>query len=342
MTMNDNEYKEMVKTSGRISRQALTVLRSLQLPNIPPCYHVAYEFCENTDGAIKKRIDALEGNPKEVLNDVQHIYFDLVATPQEMELLKFSQRFHQLAKTTAKSLKNGENQLKGYADYLKEIKPFLVDASNEKVLDVTSLLIKETEAVHKHAKELQGKLNEAGEKIEKLQMEHSRYREQANRDPLTSVLNRAGLEEAFDALKTEENSFPISVLLIDIDQFKQFNDEYGHLVGDSVLKVVSSTLRKNIKGVDIICRFGGEEFLILLLNTSHKNALLVAEKLRDLVEKLRIKRRNSNDVLRATTISIGVSELNQHEPLMEAIDDADKALFNAKDKGRNCIVGKTR
>jgi len=341
MTMNDKDYKEMVKTSGRISRQALTVLRSLQLPNIPPCYHVAYEFCENSDATIKKRLDALKGNPKEALNDVQHIYFDLIASPQETELLKFSQRFHQLAKTTSTSLKDGENQLKGYAAYLKEIKPFLVDASTEKVLDVTSLLIKETEAVHKHAKKLEGELNEASEKIEKLQLEHSRYREQANRDPLTGVLNRAGLEEAFDDLKTEENSFPISVVLIDIDQFKQFNDEYGHLVGDSVLKVVSSTLRKNIKGVDVICRFGGEEFLILLLNTSHKNALVVAEKLRDLIEKLRIKRRNSDEVLKGTTISVGVSELDLHEPLMEAIDDADKALFKAKDKGRNCIVGKT-
>ena len=150
------------------------------------------------------------------------------------------------------------------------------------------------------------------------------------------------MEEAFENLKTEESCFPISVLLADIDQFKQFNDKYGHLVGDSVLKVVSSTLRKNIKGVDIICRFGGEEFLILLLNTSQKNAMSVAEKLRVLVEKLRIKRRNSDEFLKGITICIGVSELNKDEPLMEAIDEADKALFNAKDKGRNCIVSKNK
>ena len=340
--MNDNDYKEMVKTSGRISRQALTVLRNLQLPNIPPCYHVAYEFCQNSDGPITERIDALEGNPEDVLNDVQHIYFDLIASPQEMELLNFSQRFHQLAKTTASSIKDGESQLKAYAAYLKEIKPFLTDASSDKVLDVTSLLIKETEAIHNHAKKLEEKLNGAGEKIEKLQIEHSRYREQANRDPLTGVLNRAGLEEAFDSLKTEENCFPISVLLIDIDQFKKFNDKYGHLVGDSVLKVVSNTLRKNIKGVDIICRFGGEEFLIILLNTGQKNAEVVAEKLRVLIEKLRIKRRNSDEYLKGITISIGITELNKDEPLMEAVDDADKALFNAKDKGRNRIVSKNR
>ncbi len=340
MAMNDAEYKEMVKVSGRISRQALTVLRSLQLPNIPPCYHVAYEFCEDSDGPLKKKIDALEGSPSDVLRDVQHIYFDLVASPQEMELLKFSRRFHQLAKVTATSVQDGQTQLKEYASYLQKIKPYLINGSSEKVLDVTTLLIKETEAVHQYAKELEERLNEAGQKIEILQKEHSRYREQANRDPLTSVLNRAGLEEAFDNIKADPDCFPVSVLLTDIDQFKQFNDEYGHLVGDSVIRVVSSTLRKNLKGVDIICRFGGEEFLILLLNTSHKNALVVAEKLRALIEKLRIKKRNSNEYLKQTTISIGVSELCKDGSLIEAIDQADQALFDAKHEGRNCIVGK--
>lgn len=337
--MNDTEYKEMVKTSGRISRQALTVLRNLQLPNIPPCYHVAYEFCEDANSSLKTKIKSLKGEPTEVLNNIQHIYLDLIASPQELELLKFSQRFHQLAQTTATSVKNGQNQLKEYATYLNEIKPFLMNGSSEEVLDVITLLIKETEAVHLHAKEMEDKLNEAGKKIEKLQREHSKYREQANRDPLTSVLNRAGLEEAFNSLDTESSCFPISVLLADIDKFKQFNDEYGHLVGDSVLKVVCSTLKKNIKGIDMICRFGGEEFLILLLNTNQKNAEVVAEKLRDLIEKLRIKRRNSHEFLRPTTVSIGISELGENNSLMEAIDEADKALFIAKKKGRNRIIG---
>ncbi len=338
--MNGDEYKEMVKASGRISRQALTILRNLQLPNIPPCYHVAYEFCEDSNGPLKNKVNALKGSPSEVLCDIQHIYFDLIASPHELELLKFSQRFHQLAKTTTASVKDGENQLKEYAAYLNEVKPFLTDASGEKVLDVTTLIIKETEAVHQHAKELEKKLNEAANKIEILKNEHSRYREQANRDPLTNVFNRAGLEEAFDNIKMVENYFPVAVLLADIDHFKLFNDEYGHLVGDSVLKVVSNALRKNIKGVDIICRFGGEEFLILLLNTNKENAFIVAENLRELIGKLRIKRRNSDDFLKTTTISIGVSELNKDDPLMEAVDQADQALFIAKNKGRNCIVGK--
>ncbi len=338
--MNDVEYKEMVKSSGRISRQALTVLRNMQLPNIPPCYHVAYEFCQDSNKALNNKLQSLKGNPPDMLSDVQNIYFELIASPHELQLLKFSKRFHQLAKTTATSVRDGENQLKEYATYLQEVKPHLTNDSGEKVLDVTTLLIKETEALHQYAKNLEEQLTEACQKIEKLQSEHLRYREQANRDPLTSMLNRTGLEEAFENIKKKGNCFPISMLLIDIDNFKQFNDEYGHLVGDSVLKVMSNTLRKNIKVVDPICRYGGEEFLILLLNTPLKNGLAVADKLRELVKKLRIKPRNSNDYLEVSTISVGVTELNQRNSLMEKIEEVGQALFKAKEKGGNCVTAK--
>lgn len=243
-----------------------------------------------------------------------------------------------MAKSTANSVKDGQNQLENYASYLKEVKPFLVSGSENEILDVTTLLIKETEAVHLYAKELEEKLLNASNKIENLQNEHSKFREQANRDPLTGALNRAGLKEEFEKIEQQSDIYPISVILADIDNFKQFNDQYGHLVGDNVLKVVSSTLRKNIKGIDLISRFGGEEFLILLLNTQPKDAVLVADKLRMLIEKLRIKHRKTDEYLQQTTISLGISELNDNQSLLEAIDIADKALYNAKERGRNRVV----
>lgn len=336
--MKNHSYKDMIKSSGRTSRQALTVLRNLQLPNIPPCYHVAYELCEGTDSKLQQQFSELSGDPTDILNDVQSIYYDLVALPQERELIQFSQRFHQLAQSMATSVKGGGNQLRDYANYLKDIKPFLKIGSDDEILDVTTLLIKETEAVHRYATELEDELKNASKHIDKLQEQYTRCREQSNRDHLTGTLNRSGLESAYEEIKMQEEFFPLSVLLVDIDRFKLFNDEYGHLVGDSVLKVIGSTLRKNIKGVDIISRFGGEEFIILLLNTGSTGASIVAEKLRKLVEDLRIKRRNSNEYLKTSTISIGISQLGTGGVLLDAIDEADKALYKAKDLGRNQVI----
>lgn len=336
--MEDKTYKEMVKYSGRVSRQALTVLRSLELPNIPSCFHVAYDFCEGSSETLKKEIENLSGTPSDKLNDVQDIYYNLVALPEELEMIKFSRRFHQMAKSTASIMHDGQNQLKMYANYLKEIRPFLESGTEDEILDVTTLLIKETKAVHIYAKELEHKLDRSASEIDNMKIEHSKFREQANRDPLTGMLNRAGLDDAFNNISEDPENFPVSILLTDIDGFKLFNDKYGHLVGDSVLKVVSDTLSKNIKGVDIISRFGGEEFLILLLKTEPENAITVANHLRKLIEKLKIKHRKSAEILQQTTISIGISKLQESESLLEAIDVADKALYTAKHNQKNCVV----
>ncbi len=128
----------------------------------------------------------------------------------------------------------------------------------------------------------------------------------------------------------------LSLLMLDIDNFKKVNDTYGHLVGDMVLKEIASTIQKTIRHVDIPARYGGEEFTIILPETSAFNALIIAERLRQRISEIEVKV-DDNTVIHPT-ISIGVAEYpNAAEGIKELIDWTDKALYESKENGKNCI-----
>lgn len=126
--------------------------------------------------------------------------------------------------------------------------------------------------------------------------------------------------------------------MADIDFFKRFNDTHGHLLGDSILRVVSHTLSSNLKDSDLVARYGGEEFIIILLKTPRNEALLVAERLRGKIESLVNNDDNDNEnTLNKITISVGVSEIEFGQSFGVALSHADEALYRSKSAGRNCV-----
>ncbi|MBI2339185.1 MAG: diguanylate cyclase [Deltaproteobacteria bacterium] len=161
-------------------------------------------------------------------------------------------------------------------------------------------------------------------------------------DELTGIYNRRHFQQVLHMEWKRATRFirPIAVLMIDVDYFKRFNDRYGHLKGDQALKGLARLLLENLREVDTVARFGGEEFVVLLADTRHKDALSVAEKLRRLVEErspLFIGQDSSTNPL---TVSIGVSAFpDTATGEEELISTADIALYRAKDKGRNRVVG---
>ena len=179
-------------------------------------------------------------------------------------------------------------------------------------------------------------LNNANKKLEEAQ---NKLTEQANHDYLTNLYNRRYFNEVaqgfLQVAKREGNN--VSVLMLDIDKFKGINDSYGHLIGDEVIKVLSAILIDNTRAADIVSRFGGEEFAILLPSTDGRGAFAIAEKLRCVVENntIRIEKYNIK-----FTISIGISSINYHNDnhISEALNRADKALYEAKENGRNRTV----
>lgn len=170
-------------------------------------------------------------------------------------------------------------------------------------------------------------------------IQNARYYEQARRladvDGLTGVYNRRILEHrlAQELERAARYRSTLALIMVDIDHFKRLNDEYGHLAGDQVLREAASLFARKLRKVDVVCRYGGEEFALLVPGTTGMNAVGVAEKLRRAVEKMSFP-----GVPRRVTISLGVADYPRHGRTREQLlDAADSALYAAKQAGRNRV-----
>jgi diguanylate cyclase (GGDEF)-like protein len=156
----------------------------------------------------------------------------------------------------------------------------------------------------------------------------------ATSDGLTGLYNRRYLDTSLanELARSQRYGHDMSIIMFDVDHFKQFNDEHGHDQGDRVLQLMSRIVKGQIRTLDIPCRYGGEEFLIILPETNHEYAMGIAERLRKKIEETPLDGLN-------VTVSIGVASYPAIvvENYQEFIEAADKALYEAKNAGRNCV-----
>jgi len=229
--------------------------------------------------------------------------------------------------------KEEEHIFKGYelgaVDYL--YKPI----SNEILKSKVKVFVK----LNEQTKIIEEKTRALEAKITQLEIVEKKLNHLVRIDELTGVFNRRAFEEIFDLEweRTIRSRDDFSALMIDIDNFKNFNDTYGHLKGDECLKDVAKTIEKTLKRVtDEVARLGGEEFIVLLPETDSEGAKIIAEEIRENVEGLQIfnKGVNTSDFV---TVSIGVSSVvpTKFIEKKEFIDYADKALYIAKKNGKN-------
>ncbi|WP_455757384.1 GGDEF domain-containing protein [Sulfurimonas sp.] len=192
-------------------------------------------------------------------------------------------------------------------------------------------------------KDAQSKLIDTHVKLTKqtkaLEEAQKKLKEQANRDPLTNMHNRRYFSEISEKIIsiTKRSKDPLSLIMIDIDNFKKINDTYGHNVGDEVIKLLANELASTIRQSDVAARFGGEEFAIILPNTDATNAFIFADKLRENIENISYK--DKKDTIKFT-VSIGVDEFNHENDnnVSASLNRADKALYEAKTTGKNKVL----
>lgn len=158
----------------------------------------------------------------------------------------------------------------------------------------------------------------------------------ALRDPLTGVNNRAAMNSAIirEIELARRHDTPLSLIALDIDRFKQINDEYGHTAGDYILKSVAERISDCIRSSDMLFRYGGEEFTILLSNTCREGALLLAERIRRAIYTGAYQ---YGDVMIPTSASLGVACLNSDDDAGTLFERTDTAMYDAKNSGRNCV-----
>jgi diguanylate cyclase len=164
--------------------------------------------------------------------------------------------------------------------------------------------------------------------------------ERARTDALTGLPNRHALDEFFRKaqIAAMEKGEPLSALLIDIDHFKSFNDNFGHGVGDQVLRLMAKVLRERVREIDLPARYGGEELIAVLPGADLAACAAVAERIRRSISECTITRRSTGEILPSITVSIGVGEFQMGESMADLIDRCDRALYLAKGTGRNRVV----
>ncbi len=164
------------------------------------------------------------------------------------------------------------------------------------------------------------------------------YEHNATVDALTSLYNRRWLDNTMIRVmhRCHKNDDALSIMMIDIDRFKNYNDDYGHLAGDIVLRTVSQTIKQYLRPVDMVARFGGEELFALLPRLDLKGTVTIAERLRDAIKQTEIL--NGEDKpLPGVTVSIGVAQMIDHDDPHKLIEAGDKAMYEAKNSGRDKV-----
>lgn len=238
-------------------------------------------------------------------------------------------------------LRNHSELSRKYSVTLENAGRNLIELTSPEQLRVAiGYLIAENNTMRKETNNLQTTLGETQQQIENLREDLEVAEEKGNRDPLTSLWNRRAFDKMLD-LQIETPSMknsPLSLILADVDHFKKINDGFGHLVGDEILKLVAATLSKNVKGRDFVARFGGEEFAIVLPQTSLDNALKLAMQIRHQLEIQKWVVSKLKEPVGTVTASFGVAQRQPGEGKVSLIGRADAKLYEAKLAGRNRVA----
>jgi len=336
-------YPHTIEDSLKFSRQAIQRLEKEQLPFTPDIYQLWYIYYAGLDLGLKKVIDEAVGEGKKIDQNYCRLIFENFVSGQKMEE-KVKEAGDRLNSTIAnvtgvvRSIKDTTNKYNGSLMTLSD--RLIACQTVESVREAVQDLMSNTGRMISASQTLEGQLERSTQEILRLRKDLEVVRKEALTDSLTVLANRKAFDQEIRNLckQAEENGLPFSLIMMDIDHFKSFNDNYGHQVGDQVLRLVAKCLTDGVKGQDMAARYGGEEFAILLPETNLNASVIVANNLRKAVAQKDVVNRATGEKLGRITLSGGVAQFYPGEKPEDIIERADSALYTAKHNGRNQVA----
>jgi diguanylate cyclase len=333
-------YIESKEQSAELLRLTLPLMARQSAAYHPISYTIWYEHLAGINPplstALAARIDA-----NEPLNDdeVYGLYMRHVSERDAAVLDDLQARLQNLLDDTAQTFNSAGEDTGHFSRTLRESRSDLAEeVTVAKIQQVISRLLSEALRMETMTQILTEKLEGRTQEVKALTQQLQRAQAEAVIDPLCGIHNRRGfLREAKAVLETDSGLAGSALVLADVDHFKQINDTFGHVLGDKVLRSIAGIFRDSIKGRDIAARIGGEEFALLLPQTTLEGARTVAEQIRSTISRGRICRDQNRETIGTITVSLGVAAGAPGESLDTLMFRADQALYAAKRAGRNQV-----
>ncbi|PCI22719.1 MAG: diguanylate cyclase [Piscirickettsiaceae bacterium] len=336
------QKQDSVTQASEYLRQTIPMLSRHGLKPTPLNYAVFYSYISGESQALKERIkniiDQKQSFSATLMNDLHEKYLGggVVFAAQEgvqQGLKKIILEFSEGIKIINDGTQEFDTSLVSHSEELSSTS----DSDATKM--ILQQIMQDTRAMSKSAQAAQEKMEETNLEINRIKEELEAVKKTAEEDALTGLKNRGAFDSFIYQVVHESNrSTTPHLIMLDIDHFKRINDNFGHLVGDRVIRYISALMRQIIGEEHHIARYGGEEFAIVINNKSLDETLQLTEKIRIAMSNSKLQRKDSGETIGQVTVSAGISTLQNGDTIDSFIDRADKALYNAKETGRNKVI----
>jgi diguanylate cyclase len=338
MAVTTNEHERTLA----FAEIALGQIKALRQPAYPRNYEIWYTYATGYNSALNQNInEALARKGTLSTADLDQIYDNHLSSTRLTDRIdnvgaKVVDEIDQIMAMIEATAGSASN----YSESLADVTQKLGAADRDGVRSIIETLVVATKDMEKTNTALEARLKASKHEITQLQHNLEAVRNESLTDPLTTLANRKFFDLALDKAMAEsaKSGEPLSLLMTDIDHFKKFNDTFGHLTGDQVLRLVAQAVKQNVKGQDVAARYGGEEFAVVLPRTALQQALTVADHIRRAVMGKELMKRSTGEHLGRITISIGVAVRRPDDTAQSLIGRADTGLYAAKRNGRNRVI----